>query len=476
MAMAIGVRVAEGWRLGLESLEREIREGVELEVRGRLPADLVGTLYRNGPARHGVYGERYRHWFDGDGMVHAIRLADGRATYRNRFVATAGKAAEDAAGRRIFGGFGTPPAGGPVRRFRNRLGKNAANTNVVFHGGRLLALWEGGRPHRLDPVTLETLGEEDFGGVLASGDTFSAHPKLHAGTGDLWDFGVRYGREATLDLYQGRPDGSLRRAASLPLPFPAMVHDFALTETRAVFVLAPIALPRLPLGLLTGQRSYGESLQWEPALGTQIGVVDLASGVQRWYRTDPFMMFHTVNAWDDGEDVVVDLCAYPDDGIMRFATEIMAGEMRSLALAWPERLRLTGAGAVERRRLSETPLEFPRVAGRALTREHRRIYGVTWNEEGDWLGRPVALDLASDAVEAAPMRAGEYAGECVPVTRAGGGAESEVWLLTLVLNAAENRSELRILDGGDLKAPPVATLPLPHIVPFGFHGNWVREA
>src|SRR5262245_46638219 len=132
--MAIATAVRQGWRLGFRSLDTEVAEALALEVHGQIPTDLRGTLYRIGPARHDVYGDRYRHWFDGDGMVHAIHLEDGAVAYRNRFVATAGKAEEDAAGRRLYGGFGTPPAGGPFARLRHRGGKNAANTNIVYHG------------------------------------------------------------------------------------------------------------------------------------------------------------------------------------------------------------------------------------------------------------------------------------------------------------------------------------------------------
>ena len=160
-------RTEADWRMGFRSLEDEIGDGVELEVEGTLPAELEGTLYRIGPARHDVYGERYRHWFDGDGMVHALRLSGGKAEYRNRFVATDKKRDEDAAQRRLYLGFGTPPAGGPLARMRHVLPKSAANTNIVFHAGKLLALWEAGRPWRVDPVTLETIGAK-LSGILVT--------------------------------------------------------------------------------------------------------------------------------------------------------------------------------------------------------------------------------------------------------------------------------------------------------------------
>src|SRR5437879_962853 len=204
-------RTEADWRLGFRSLETELGDGVDLEVEGSLPAELEGTLYRIGPARHDVYGERYRHWFDGDGMVHALRISDGRATYRNRFVATHKKREEDAAGRRLYGGFGTAPAGGPLERVRRAIPKSAANTNVVFHGGKLLALWEAGRPWRVDPVTLETIGEDDMGGVLGPRNALSAHPKLDRATGEMWNFGVDYGPAVHISLYRTAADGSTTR-------------------------------------------------------------------------------------------------------------------------------------------------------------------------------------------------------------------------------------------------------------------------
>jgi all-trans-8'-apo-beta-carotenal 15,15'-oxygenase len=463
-------RRATGWRLGFQSLETEIGDGLELDVEGTLPAELEGTLYRIGPARHDVYGERYRHWFDGDGMVHALRLSGGRAHYRNRFVATDKKRDEDAAGHRIYGGFGTPPAG-----MRGVRPKSAANTNVVFHGGKLLALWEAGRPWALDPVTLETIGEDDMGGALAPGQAISAHPKLDRTTGEMWNFGVDYGPRPKIALYRTSPDGRTERVLRKALPYGAMIHDFALTPTKVVVVIAPITLPTVPVALLAGRKSFGESLRWRPRKGTRIGVYDRTSGEVRVYKTGPFMMFHTVNAFDEGEDAIVDLCAYEDASIMRQFTEVMAGRSYRLPTPpHPERLRLRADGRVERRRLSDTILEFPRVAGRSLSGEHRRIYGVTQAGDDEFLGTPAVVDPESGKTWRAPVRPDQYAGEVVPVTKANATSDEEVWLLTLVLDAGARRSELWVLDGEGVEAGPVAVVPLPHVVPFGLHGNWVR--
>jgi all-trans-8'-apo-beta-carotenal 15,15'-oxygenase len=468
-----------GWQLGLQTLNTEMADGVELEVSGRLPAELRGTLYRVGAAAWEVAGERYRHWLDGDGMVHALRLEDGRAVYRNRFVVTAGREEERRAGRRLYAGFGTRPGGNNAwQRFRNLTrrfpAKNTANTNIIEIGGRLLALWEaGGPPHRIDPITLETLGQDDLGGILGAHDTFSAHPHGHP-SGDLWNFGIQYGPRTRARLYRCRSDGLVTREHSVTLPFSAMVHDFAITERHAVLIIAPLTLPAVPLTLLLGQTSYAESLHWRPERGTHVAVVDLHSGETRWHRTEPFALFHTVNAWDEGDDVVVDVCAYPDDRIIRFLYEVMTGSIPATPFAWPERLVLDASGGTHTQRLSETPLEFPRVAPRSDAREHRRIYGVTHNHAGHFIGAPACVDLDLGKVATAPMQSHEFAGECVPVSKERAKTDADVWLLTLVLNADDARSELRVLDGADIGAGAVATVTLPHAVPFGFHGNWVN--
>jgi all-trans-8'-apo-beta-carotenal 15,15'-oxygenase len=469
-----------GWRLGFHTLEAEVEDGLELEVTGRLPAELRGTLYRIGPARFDVAGERYRHWLDGDGMVHALHLGDGRAQYRNRFVATAGKAEEDRERRRLYAGFGTRPGGDSalarLRNVRRRWVKNTANTNVVWMGGRLLALWEAGRPHRLDPVTLATLGEDGLG-VLPPGGTFSAHPKTHPG-GDMWNFGLRYSRRSHVDLYRCPPNGPVTHAMEVTLPFNAMVHDFALTERRAVLVVQPLLLPSVPVAMLTGARSYAESLRWQPRRGTHVAVIDLESGDVRWHRGEPFALFHTVNAWDEGDEVVLDVIAYPDATvILSTLAEVMTGRFTTPFITWPERIVLApDRRHFQRRRLSETTLEVPRVSPSSESRPHRRVYGITSRGPGDFIGVPACIDAETGAVATAPMQAHEYAGECVPVVKAGARTEADVWLLSLVLDAASRRTELRIFDGAELAAGPVAAVRLPHAVPFGFHGNWLDDA
>jgi all-trans-8'-apo-beta-carotenal 15,15'-oxygenase len=460
---------ATGWRLGFQTLEAEHVDPVELEIEGMVPDDLTGTLYRIGPARHDVHGERNGSWFEGDGMVHALSFASGRVSYRNRFVQTRKMANEAAAGRRLYGGLGSPSPVGGLRRLRQlkSVAGNPANTHVVAHAGTLFALCEGGLPYRLDPVTLATTGPDDLG-VIPDGETFTAHAKQDPVTGELWNIGFRRSPTVRVSLYRRDPVGRTRVVTRRPMPLNTTVHDFALTPTKAVIVASPLVLPRIPVQLMS-KRVLLDVARWKPQLGTRIMVIDRTNGDVRHYATDAFLMHHTANAFDDGDDVVLDLCAYPDDSIFDLFRAPLAGSWPEVRHGWPERLRLGSNGDVERRRLADVAFEFPRVAPRSWLSEHRNIYGVS-----GYLGQPIALDIETGAIARLWHRPDEHAGEPIPVPKPGATTDDDVWVLTLVLDL-DDRTELRVFDGRDLAAPPVARVMLPHVVPFDFHGSWLPE-
>ena len=240
---------------------------------GELPDDLRGVLYRNGPGRFGNHGQTYGHLMDGDGMV--VRFAigglgsDGRPCirYRNSYVRTTEFVYEQRAGRLLYRNFGTQRSGGFFGNlFRTHL-KNVANTNVIYHHGRLFALWEGGLPHLLDPVTLDTLERYDFFGALKNRGPllervllpelpFSAHPKEDPQTGDLYNFGVYFGPHPKVLLYAVRQGVALTVTREIPLPAPLLSHDFLLTPHWQILFLFPVSLRILPT--LMGQPpSYG---------------------------------------------------------------------------------------------------------------------------------------------------------------------------------------------------------------------------
>src|SRR6266550_873733 len=220
------------------------------EIEGRLPEGLAGTLYRNGPAKNEVGGKPYAHLFDGDAMLSQFAIDGGTVRYRNRYVRTTHYLKERAADKPLMRGYGQQRPGGPLAN-AFRTPANVANISVTYHSGNLLALWEGGRPWRLDPDTLETMGEYDFDGELKAGYSYSAHPTWDPATGDLFNFGIQYGRRTKLRTYRVDRSGRLHHLPSVTLPFPTLNHDCALTPKHMVFVIDPLVvrLPRFLLGM-----------------------------------------------------------------------------------------------------------------------------------------------------------------------------------------------------------------------------------
>lgn len=462
------------WFLGFESLETEHTEALALEVIGEIPEELFGTLYRNGPARHDVYGERLQHWFDGDGMVHAFSLDESGVQYRNRFVQSEGHREEDAKRRRVYGRFGTRPAGNFIQRFLHRAGgKNGQNTSVHLHGDALFAFSEGGKPMRLHPVTLASLGEDDLNGLIGDREGYSAHPRFDEQTGELWNFTTLFGKEPRTRVLCRDAAGHTVCVADFAMPLPSMVHDFALTRTHAIIKYDPYVLPRVPVGLILGQKSYGQSLSWKPELGGTIALVPRDGGSPRIVTMEPRLAVHVIHAFDDEAtgEVVLDILSYPDGSVMNVFGEAMRGRIDTDATTVPERVRIGRSGAARIERLSEGSIELPRHLA-PIGAPLRAVWGVASQGPRSVISTPALIDVENVSTTLSPIAPGEYYGECVPVRKRGGDRDIDAWLLTVVLDTARRRSELRILDGADLSLPPVARAIVPHAIPFGFHGSF----
>ncbi len=441
-------------------MEGEIHD---LAVRGEIPRSLNGTLYRNGPnpqyAPRGTY-----HWFDGDGMIHAFALRDGRASYRNRWVRTARFALERREGEALFGGLSSMTASDERSL---ETSPNAANTNIVYHAGKLLALWEGGPAHRLDPRSLETAGAYDFrGGLLGA---MTAHPKIDPERGEMLFFG--YGPFPFIHYYVVSADGELRRTEEIAVPVPTMMHDFITTREHVIFLVCPATFR--PENMTTDK-----PIRWEPDLGTRIGVMprDGGSADVRWFETDPCYVFHPMNAFTEGRRVVADVARYA-------RVPLFDGDERpdGFERATPAHLvRWTldlDAGTVKQQPLDDAPIEFPRLDERRTGLAYRHGYaGGRVGEPGD--GGPfnavLHYDHATGKRRAHDLGGASFTSEPVFVPASPDAAEGEGFLLAAVYRAAENRSDLLILDAANVEDAPLATIELPHRIPYGFHGNWAE--
>lgn len=439
----------------------------DLEVEGRIPEELSGTYFRNGPNPAYPPGGRY-HWFDGDGMIHAIRLEGGRAHYRNRWVQSRGLAEERNAGRALYPGIlDLSPTEAP--RF-----KNTANTNIVAHAGRLLALVESSLPTQMDFRTLATRGEVDFDGRLTT--PMTAHPKMDPTSGEMLFFGYSP-FPPYLTYHVVDRTGALVRSEPIELAWPSMIHDFAITADAVVFILCPIVFSFENLA------RRGSVFTWEPERGTRLGVMPRSGGNAdvRWFECDPCYVFHPMNAYRDDERIVLDVARY---GRLHFMSPDGARATRNDDSGRARLTRWTidlAAGAVRSTTLDEVPGEFPRVDERVVGRRHRFGYQATRapGQQDGYLAQFGAIrryDLDRGQIVERVFAPGSGAGEPIFVPRRAGAAEDEGYVMTLVYDATRGASDFFILDARDIAGAPVAVVRLPHRVPYGFHGNWVPSA
>jgi all-trans-8'-apo-beta-carotenal 15,15'-oxygenase len=463
----------ETWFRAFADLPRE--HGFEpLDVEGRLPDDLRGTLYRTGPSLFSSFGRPYQHWFDGDGAVSAVRFGGGIATGAVRVVQSAGLLAERQAGRALFGAYGTSTPGSIFQRLRRLNGKNAANISVAVWQGRVFALFEAGKPTELDPHDLRTLGESDLDGAVLQ--TFSAHPHWIPERHAAYNFGVRYGRKPMLDLYELPADGQARRMASLPLPGSTMIHDFIATPRHLIFFAPPL---RLNLAaMLLGRRSFSENLRWRPELGTHVMVVPIDDPTNPIrFDAEGFYQWHFANAYEEDTRLVVDLVRYPDFGTNQWLGQIAQGDPGGPAQGRLERVVLDVEGRkLETSRLWNRSVEFPRLSSSVIGRQHRFVYlaahsSVEASARGlfDQVAR---YDAATGTGQAVSLGREQYPSEPVFVPRPAHAGEDDGWLLTLVYDAVSHTSHIAVLDAARIEDGPVARARFDHHLPFTFHGNF----
>jgi all-trans-8'-apo-beta-carotenal 15,15'-oxygenase len=298
----------EDWQGGNCSLKQEFDYWID-DVEGEIPNTLNGTLYRNGPGLLDVFGRRIQHPFDGDGMVCAIAFSNGRVHFRNRFVRTEGYCEEHKAGRMLYRGvFGTQKPGGGLANAFDLRKKNVANTNIIYWGGKLMALWEASHPHRLDPHSLETLGIETLDGVLYNGSPFAAHPMIDPGGEGreprMVTFAVKPGPITTITVYELDETGKVVQQHNFKIKGFAFIHDFAITQNYCLFFQNPVTFNPLPYVL--GFRGAAECIKFHSDRPTKIWLIprDSSQKVQV-IETDPCFVFHHANAFEQDEQLTL---------------------------------------------------------------------------------------------------------------------------------------------------------------------------
>src|SRR5262245_37132637 len=348
---------------------------------------------------------------------------------------------------------------------------NVSNISVILDEERLLSLWEGGPPYALDPRTLETLGLEDFGGQV---DAFSAHPKTDPRSGELFNFGIDYGRKTTLTPYR-LAHGELKRFASIDLPYPVMNHDFVLTANHLVFCLGPILVH--PLKMILGLASFDGALHWDAGKPTLILLVPRDGGAPRFIETGAFFQFHFANGFEEDGTIVLDLTRYPDFHCVGDALRnYWHSEWRAEGMAALVRLRIDLANGAVTSRGFETgnANEFPRINPHHVAARHRYVYIASNPAERD-IGlqqRITRIDLESGATVSHDFAPHGFPGEPVFIPSRPDGEEDDGFVVTLVFDSANERTQIVCLDARDLAAAPLFVARLKHHVPYSLHGTF----
>lgn len=423
----------------------------DLEVIGSLPVELDGRYLRNGPNPISEPDPSRYHWFTGEGMVHGIRLRDGRAEwYRNRWVRSPD----------VARALSEEPPPNPLAPDRPLF---SASTNVIGHAGRTYAIVEaGGAPVELSD-TLDTIGPSDFGGTLPL--AFSAHPKRDPASGDLHVAAYWWGWGNKVQYLVVGADGAVRTVQEVELAGDdsPMMHDLSITESRAVLYDLPCVFDADPA---TSGRPI--PYRWKPEHGSRIGVLPLAGGDVVWIDLPHnCYVYHPLNAYDlDGGRLELDVVVHdrtfdqdqhgPGDGTVTLERWRVDVDRRSVSTAV----------------IDDRAQEFPRVDERLVGRRSRYGYTIDFGDS-DTPGGLLRQDLQTSQSVRYDHGPGRSTMETVFVPRANGSEETDGWLMSVVHDETTGRGELVLLAADDLDGPPVARVLLPARVPSGFHGNWV---
>jgi len=447
------------------------------EVDGEIPRELLGTLYRNGPNQNVVpkAGAGVLHLFDGDAMIHRIRIENGTARITSRYAETPSFLREREEGRYCLGGLNV----GPDEGLESPIASVYPNTNVVPHAGRLLALVENAAPFELDPDSLDPKGFWDYDGKMLGMST-TAHPKIDGRTGQMWIHGYQP-IEPYVQLYCVEPDGSVSLAETVDAPWPSMMHDFAITENYVIF---PLGSVHMDLGVMATE-GFNQAVTGKPELNMQFGIRRREAGSEtRWFEAPSCgYMFHPGNAYERDGRIYMDACKYPNaQGLLDSLASARQGIASEGIAAHPFLYEFDlDSGTCKETQLSDISAEFPRIDDRRVGYENRWGYAATADPLAGAKGvdsvfrRITKYDREGGPSQNRPMVEGNSVGEPVFVPRSADAEEDDGFVLHLEYHGDKDRSSLAILDARGVDREPLARLWMPERIPMGFHGNFIAD-
>lgn len=459
---------ANPYLTGVYAPVHEEIEAASLEVIGTIPRDLNGVYIRNGPNPQFAPQGRY-HWFDGDGMLHAVRFQDGSASYRNRWVRSRAFQRERDSGEVLWRGIIEPKDGNPD----DLPLKDSANTDVVYFRNRVIALWYlAGEPYEVHPLSLETTtAPSSFEGTRTC--NVSAHAKVDEDTGELFffDYGprppfMRYGVVG--------PDGRVARMEDIALPGPRLPHDMSITRNYAILMDLPLVQDAAAM------REGRHKIVFDREMPARFGVIPrYGTGDQvRWFDAKPCYIYHVVNSWEEGNVIVMDVCRVtkpaPPDSAKGPLAKLLA-YLRLDAHMYRYRFDLSN-GTTHEEYLDDANVEFPTTNLSLLGKPSRHAYTMSISPEDTLLfDGIVKYDTQTGSAVRHDFGPGRWGSEAPFAPRPGATSEDDGYLVSFVTDERTGRSEVEILDAADVAAGPIARVLLPVRVPLGFHALWVRE-
>ena len=461
------IELYRGWG---EPMRTECKiEGLEL-IEGEIPAALEGALYKVGADRQYPSDRTDDIFIDGEGMIHMFRFKDQQVDYCNRWVRTTRYDMQKQARRRLFGRYRNRYTNDPSVDHAVSMG--TANTTAMFHAGHLYALKEDDLPYEIDPETLETIGRSDMEGQIGS-VSFTAHPKVDPVKDEMLGFSYQAKGDGTKDIvfFVFDRDGRKINEVAFEMPYPGMVHDFAITDDYVVFPFFPMMTD------MDNVRQGGAYYEYHPDKPTHVALVPRYGSVDgiRWFEGPNATAGHMMNAVRDGDKVMLDVCYYEGNCFDFFPTP--SGDIAPMVPPFLTRLTFdlsSNESGYSVERLLNVPVEMPKTDDRYQGRHYRHGYCIARAQDGS--SGTGHVDLATGKLAIWKPGEGDMVQECQFVPRSPDAAEGDGWLLVPVNRVSKNRSDLAILDATDVEAGPVALLKLPFKVRATFHGTWVPEA
>jgi len=425
-------------------------------IQGSVPYELNGSLYRNGPNPR--FPNAKLHWFEGDGMLHAITLRAGKASYQNRWIRTDRFNLEQLHKQSLFGSLLDPS-------FKNRLSKrtdpNVANTNIIEHAGRLLALQETASAIQINKDNLETMGSYHYNNGVP---TMSAHPRFDHATGEMLFHSYKpFSKSVTFCIVD--KNGMVTHNTSIKTPYSSFMHDFAITQNYVIFPVMPLTFS------LTRALRRKTVLIWRKSLDAHFGIMPRYDRTKKiiWFKVPAFYAYHFMNAYEEDNSIILDgMCAaksgmFPDEN----GNIITGSDAASYLTRWEFNLSTNKANKFK---LDNYNAEFPRFDERLTGLRYRHGYAIGGNNFDSILH----YDLQTNITKLRKLNEHQSASEAVFIPKNQNSVEGEGYLLSVVYDNSNQTSVLLILNANQLDQEPIATILLPNRVPNGFHGNWIN--